>query len=131
MGSSQSKMSSGDHGHAPGESKARKIIDDFGSLPLEATPLGTPTEATPETVLAMAIDAIIKSRPVTHDKSRQAVLTLINAGYHDIDKLAGSSWDDKAAVLKEGGYRYKEQASTNLGELAQFVEGYGTIPFLL
>lgn len=115
----------------PSPPKIHKVIDDFGRLPLADTPLATKKlSATPETILAMAIDAMIKSRPISHDLSQKAVSTLLKAGYHDIKTLEKSTWDERTMVLKDGGYnRYREQGATNLGELAELVlDVYGRPP---
>lgn len=124
-----------DEEHAkPSESpKVHKIIEEFGRQPLEGTSLAKgPLIASPETVLAMVLDAMLKSRPISHDLSQRAVTELIDEGYHDIKKLGESSWEERTMVLKDGGYnRYREQGATNLGDLADFVNGqYGTHPFL-
>lgn len=105
-------------------SKIQQVLDEFGELPLEGTQLGAkPLRAAPETILAMTIDAMIKSRPISHELSQKTVETLIGAGLHDVRKLAGTSWDDETMILKDGGYnRYREQGATNLLELARFVE---------
>ena len=52
---------------------------------------------------------------------------VFKAGYHDINVLSKSTWDDRVQVLSEGGYnRYRETASSKLGDLAQLVnEKYG------
>lgn len=112
------------------ELKAHKIVEEFGRVPLEGTSIAEePLEASPEIVLAIAIDAMIKSRPISHELSQSTVRKLIDAGYHDIQKLANSSWEERTMVLKDGGYnRYREQGATNLGNLAEFVgEKYGRL----
>lgn len=113
------------------ELKAHKIVEEFGRVPLEGTSFAKePLEASPETVLAIAIDAMIKSRPISHELSQKTVNKILEAGYHDIQKLAKSSWEERTMVLKDGGYnRYREQGATNLGNLAELVEGkYGEYP---
>ncbi|GFF38055.1 hypothetical protein IFM58399_05103 [Aspergillus lentulus] len=116
-----------DEQHAkPSESpKVHKIIEEFGRQPLEGTSLAKePLTASPETVLAMVLDAMLKSRPISHDLSQRAVDKLIDEGYHDIRRLGESSWEERTKVLQDGGYnRYREQGATNLGDLADFVNG--------
>ena len=114
------------------EPKAHKVIEEFGRAPLDGTPIAEkPLKATPETVLAMAIDAMIKSRPISHDISQKTVNKILEVGYHKIEKLTESSWEERTMVLKDGGYnRYREQGATNLGNLADLVEGkYGECSF--
>lgn len=111
------------------EPKTHKVIEEFGRGPLDRTPLAQkPLTAAPETVLAMAIDALLKSRPISHDLSQRAVSKIIEVGYHEIQTLGKSSWEERTMVLKDGGYnRYREQGATNLGDLAELVDGkYGT-----
>lgn len=75
----------------------------------------------------MVTDALVKSRPIQHDLAQKTVNHLIEVGYHNVNKLADSTWQERTDVLREGGYnRYREQGATNLGALAEFVqENYG------
>lgn len=110
------------------ELKAHRVIEEFGRAPLDSTPLAEETlTAAPEMILAMAIDAMLKSRPISHDLTQRAVSHIIEVGYHDIENLGNSSWDERTMVLKDGGYnRYREQGATNLGDLVDLVDGkYG------
>lgn len=112
--------------------KAHKVIEEFGRAPLDGTPIAEKSlKATPETVLAIAIDAMIKSRPISHDISQKTVNKILEVGYHYIENLTESSWEERTMVLKDGGYnRYREQGATNLGNLADLVEGkYGECLF--
>jgi hypothetical protein len=109
--------------------RVQKAIDKLGRAPLDGTKIAKkPLTASADTLLAMVIDAMLKSRPISHDLTERAISKVIDAGYHDIHKLEGSSWEERTMVLKDGGYnRYREQGATNLGELAELVGGkYGT-----
>lgn len=99
------------------------VVNQFGNSPLSKSPLAQePLKASPETVLAMVMDAMIKSKPISHNLSQKTVNHLIESGYHHIDKLQNSTWEERTMVLKEGGYsRYREVTATNLGNLADFV----------
>ena len=112
--------------------KINKILNEFGVSPLHGTALADPRNASPEVVLAMVIDAMIKARPISHELTQKTIEKLIEADYHDIDILSKSTWEDRTMVLQEGGYnRYREQCATNLGELAKLVvEKYGTSALL-
>ncbi|KAL4889461.1 COPI associated protein-domain-containing protein [Aspergillus ambiguus] len=102
--------------------KVHKAVQRFGRAPLDGTPIKQPLTASAEILLAMVIDAMLKSRPISHDLSQRAVNKLLDEGYHDIHKLESTSWEDMTMVLKDGGYnRYREQGATNLGQLAQFL----------
>ncbi|KAB8257299.1 hypothetical protein BDV32DRAFT_127592 [Aspergillus pseudonomiae] len=105
--------------------KVQKAIDKLGRCPLDGTKIAQkPLTATPETLLAMVIDAMLKSRPISHDLTQRTITKVIDAGYHDIHKLGDSTWEERTMILKDGGYnRYREQGATNLGELAELVEG--------
>lgn len=107
---------------ASASSNIQKLISNYGSLPLHDTSLPEPEKPTAETILAVVIDALVKSTRVSHNIANDAVKCLINAGYHDINKLKQSSWDEKTRVLTEGGYaRYREKAATELENLASWV----------
>ncbi|KAL1863278.1 hypothetical protein Plec18170_000111 [Paecilomyces lecythidis] len=104
--------------------KIHKVIEEFGALPLKDAGVAEPLQATPETILAMVLDAMLKSTRISHLLAQKAVNTVIAAGYHDIKKLSQTTWDDRVEVLAKGGYnRYREQTSTNLGALIEFVNG--------
>ncbi|RAH86515.1 hypothetical protein BO86DRAFT_385360 [Aspergillus japonicus CBS 114.51] len=103
--------------------KLQKAVQDYGRPPLYGTTIAEGTlHGSPETLLAMVIDAMLKSRPISHDLSQCAVNHLIEVGFHDIRKLSESSWEERAMALKDGGYnRYREQGATNLGEMVELV----------
>ncbi|GCB26885.1 hypothetical protein AAWM_09770 [Aspergillus awamori] len=103
--------------------KLQKVVKEFGRPPLYGTEIAEGRlESSPDTLLAMVMDAMLKSRPISHDLTQRAVNKLIEVGYHDIRKLGESSWEERTMVLKDGGYnRYREQGATNLGDLAEFV----------
>lgn len=123
-------------GHKPKEAaqKINKVLNEFGRSPLHGTVLADPNSlnASPEIVLAMVLDAVIKARPISHELTQKTLRKLIEADYHEIDVLSKSTWQDRTVVLQEGGYnRFREQCATNLGELAKLVvERYGTPPVL-
>jgi hypothetical protein len=109
--------------------KIRKTIEEYGSLPLQDTPAEGPLKPVPETLLAMVLDAMLKSTRISHDLAQRALIRLIEAGYHDIKTLSATTWDDRVQVLSEGGYnRYRERTATHLGELVELInEKYGTV----
>lgn len=111
------------------QDQVKTVIGNFGTAPLAGTPIAEelPLTDAPETVLAMALDAMVKSRPISHELALQTTNRLVEEGYHDIDTLSNSTWDERTNVLREGGYnRYREQCATNLGGLADLVrDKYG------
>lgn len=105
------------------------VADSYGYLPLSHTPMdeATRTKPTPDTVLAMVIDALVKSRPVPHQLAQSTVAGLVKDYYHNIDKLSATTWEERGDLLRQAGYnRYRGQCATNLGDLSEFVvEKYG------
>lgn len=100
------------------------VTNAYGSLPLSHTSMDETlrTKPTPDTVLAMVIDALVKSRPISHQLAQSTVAGLIEDDYHNIDKLSGTSWEERTNLLRQVGYnRYREQCATNLGNLSDFV----------
>ncbi|KAL4872598.1 hypothetical protein BDV12DRAFT_161841 [Aspergillus spectabilis] len=116
---SQKKRSSG----SPGGEKLQKTIEKYGRGPLEGTAIEEEAlTGSPNTIFAMLMDAMLKSKPISHELTDQTLRKLVDVGYHDIHKLGEASWEERAMVLKDGGYnRYREQGSTNLGKLVDFV----------
>ncbi|KAL2862333.1 TVP15 family protein [Aspergillus lucknowensis] len=108
---------------SPSGQKLQKTIETYGHTPLEGTAIEEKAlTGSPDTIFAMLFDAMLKSKPISHGLTDQTVHKLIDVGYHDIKKLGNASWEERAMVLKDGGYnRYREQGSTNLGELVNLV----------
>ncbi|KAJ5713439.1 uncharacterized protein N7483_010620 [Penicillium malachiteum] len=109
-------------------SSIHSVTTEYGQRPLTGTLFDKQDhlDAAPDTVLAMVLDVMVKSRPISHDLSRRALAHLIEEGYHHIDILSSTTWEERTNVLREGGYnRYREQCATNLGTLANMVsKGY-------
>ncbi|PYH42811.1 uncharacterized protein BP01DRAFT_124099 [Aspergillus saccharolyticus JOP 1030-1] len=119
----QERNESGSGNSTISKPKLHKAVQDYGRPPLYGTAIAEgKLQGSPDTLLAMVIDAMLKSRPISHDLSQRAVNHLIEVGFHDIQKLSESSWEERAMALKDGGYnRYREQGSTNLGEMANLI----------
>ena len=107
--------------------RLQDIIAKYGTLPLADIGLSKPTEATPETILAFVLNAMLTSARISHELAYRSVKCLIDAGYHDVHTLKKSSWEERTEILTKRGYtRYREKTATALGELADFVlDEYG------
>ncbi|KAJ5803071.1 uncharacterized protein N7503_005521 [Penicillium pulvis] len=105
-------------------SPIQSVISEFGQLPLAGTTIANQShlDASPDTLLAMVLDVIVKSRPISHNLTQKTINHLLDEGYHHIDILATTTWEERTKVLAEGGYnRYREQCATYLGSLSDIV----------
>ena len=119
--SSRSKSSRKASG--PDKPKLDAMLSAYGVLPLQDLGLDKPNEATPETILALVLHAMLTSARISHQLAYKSVRAVIEAGYHKLETLKQSTWEERTVVLTEGGYtRYREKTATALGELAEFVE---------
>ncbi|KAJ9615818.1 hypothetical protein H2200_001895 [Cladophialophora chaetospira] len=107
----------------PAHTKVERLLKQYPGLPLSDTDLEEPGKATPETVLALLLNAILSSTRVSHTIAAKTTDLVIKAGYHKLDVLKKSTWQDRTEVLTEGGYtHYREKTATFLGELAELIE---------
>ncbi|KAI9713909.1 MAG: hypothetical protein M1820_000639 [Bogoriella megaspora] len=102
--------------------KVQSLLERFGNPPLSSMSLREPDKPTAATVLAHILNAMLTSARISHELAAKSVKCLIEAGYHDLETLQKSSWQERTEVLTKGGYtRYREKTATGLGELAEFV----------
>ena len=82
-------------------------------------------------VMAHILNAMLSSARVPHNVAASALEVLLDKSYHDLDVLAQTSWEQRTADLREGGYiRYDERISNFLGDLINFMsEKYGKLFF--
>ena len=105
------------------QSKLNAILSAYGVLLLQDLGVAKPNEATPETILALVLHAMLTSARISHQLAYRSVKHLIEAGYHNLETLKKSTWEERTKVLTEGGYtRYREKTATGLGDLVEFVE---------
>ncbi|KAI4186708.1 MAG: hypothetical protein LQ346_005622 [Caloplaca aetnensis] len=102
--------------------KIDTLLSKYGTLPLADLGLPDPSSPSSENVLALVYNAMLTSTRISHELAHKSVKCLIEAGYHDIETLRKSTWEERTEVLTKGGYtRYREKTATGLGELAEFV----------
>ncbi len=95
------------------KAKLDSIMDAYGVVPLQDTELGGPTQATPETILALVYLAMLTSARINHELAYKSLQCLIEAGYYDLNTLQKSTWKERTEVLTKGGYtRYREKTAT-------------------
>ncbi|KAI1417251.1 hypothetical protein F5Y13DRAFT_185322 [Hypoxylon sp. FL1857] len=103
--------------------KIQQVISQYGELPLSQTDLSDPDKPTPDTILALVLNAILSSTRISHAIAAKTVALVIKAGYHKLDVLKKSTWEERTEVLTEGGYtHYREKTATMMGDLAQLIE---------
>ncbi|KAL9611163.1 MAG: hypothetical protein Q9167_004185 [Letrouitia subvulpina] len=112
--------------------EVQNVLSRYGALPLHDVGLSDPAKPTPETILALVFHAMLTSARISHDLAYKSVKCLIEAGYHNLDMLSKSTWQERTEVLTRGGYtHYREKTATGLGELAEFVRDEYGKPILL
>ena len=81
----------------------------------------------PSALFRALCGALLFSARISADIAIAATRALADAGWTTPRKLAGSSWQERAAVLNQAGYaRYDERTSTMLGESTELLlERYG------
>ena len=111
----------------PRNPKLQQLLDRYGAIPLSNTELEDPQSPKPETLLALILNAMLSSARISHELAAKSVACCIKAGYHKLDVLKKSTWQERTEVLTEGRYtRYREKTATAFGELAEFIESkYG------
>ncbi|KAI1141091.1 hypothetical protein F5Y05DRAFT_376370 [Hypoxylon sp. FL0543] len=103
--------------------KIQQLISQYGELPLSQTDLSDPDKPTPDTVLALVLNAMLSSTRISHALAAKTVALVIKAGYHKLDVLKKSTWEERTEVLTEGGYtHYRERTATMMGDLAGLIE---------
>ncbi|KIW92089.1 uncharacterized protein Z519_07073 [Cladophialophora bantiana CBS 173.52] len=84
---------------------------------------GEKKNGTPETILALLLNAILSSTRVSHNIAAKTTALVIKARYHKLDVLKKSTWEERTEVLTKGGYtHYREKTATFMGQLAELVE---------
>lgn len=103
-------------------SKIKKLLDGYGSFPLQYTALQQPMKPTAEIMLAHLFNALLTSTRISHQLAEKTVKTVIEAGWVDLSQLEANTWEKRTEVLTEGGFtHYREKTATQLGDLAEWL----------
>lgn len=86
--------------------KVDALLKQYEDLPLWKTNLEEPGKAKPATLLGLLLNAILSSTRVSHTIAAKTTDLVIDAGYHKLDVLKKSSWQERTEVLTEGGYTH-------------------------
>ncbi|KAL8724052.1 MAG: hypothetical protein Q9166_008161 [cf. Caloplaca sp. 2 TL-2023] len=122
--STNKKRKSNPHEPLNGSSKrkADALLAKYSSLTLSDLGLAHPSSPSPENLLTLIYYAMLTSARISHELAYKSVKCLIEAGYHDVDSLSKSTWEERTNVLTKGGYtRYREKTATALGDFAELV----------
>ncbi|KAI5917992.1 hypothetical protein F4810DRAFT_694167 [Camillea tinctor] len=107
---------------SPASQKVAQLISRYRDLPLNDAALSDPGKATPDTALALLLNALLSSTRISHALAAKTISVLIQVGYHKLDVLEKSTWEERTEVLTEGGYtRYREKTATMMGDLAKLI----------
>jgi hypothetical protein len=82
---------------------------------------------TPSPLFRLLCASLLMSARISAGVATAAARALADSGWTTAERMAESSWEDRARVLNEAGYaRYDERTSTMLGETATLVlDRYG------
>ena len=88
---------------------------------------GVPVRNTPSPLFRLLCMALLMSARIDASVAAAATRALADEGWTTPDKLAASTWEQRARTLNESGYaRYDERTSTMLGETTDLLlERYG------
>lgn len=81
-----------------------------------------PSRGRPSELFRLLVASLLFSARISADIAVRAAKAVSDQGWTTADKLAGTSWSERARVLNESGYaRYDERTSTMLGETTELV----------
>lgn len=86
--------------------KVDRLIRQHDHLPLSDTVLEEPGTPTADTLLALLLHAMLSSTRVSHAIAAKTTSLVIKAGYHKLDVLKKSTWEERTEVLTQGGYTH-------------------------
>lgn len=95
----------------------RALLDRYGQS--HAEELGIDPTGGPSDLFRLLCAAILFSARISADIAVAAARDLVEQGWTTAQKMADSTWSERARVLNQAGYaRYDERTSTMLGETA-------------
>lgn len=99
----------------------RALLDRHGRTYAEEIGFD-PDSNRPSDLFRLLVASLLFSARISADIAVRAAKALAEQGWTTADKLADSTWSDRAKVLNESGYaRYDERTSTMLGETTDLV----------
>lgn len=94
------------------------LLERYGQTYAEE--LGIDPGGGPSALFRLLCAAILFSARIRADVAVAAARALADQGWTTAEKLAGSTWEQRARVLNEAGYaRYDERTATMLGDTAE------------
>lgn len=86
-----------------------------------------PASGRPSDLFRLLTAALLFSARISADIAVAAARALFDNGWTTAEKMAGATWEERAATLNQAGYaRYDERTSTMLGETAELlIDRYG------
>lgn len=80
-------------------------------------------KATPSALFGLLLFAVLSSARIRSTNATEGTRALLVAGWSDVARLAGSSWEERVRVLNQNGYaRYDERTARMLADLADQVQ---------
>jgi len=99
-----------------------RLISTYGVLPLQDLNLHDSTTSKSVRILALVLNAMLTSTRISHRIANATLKCVIEAKYHHLESLEGSTWEERTQVLTKGGYtHYREKTATALGDLAKLL----------
>ena len=81
-----------------------------------------PTRGTPSRLFRLLCASLLFSTRISADIAVRAAQALASQGWTTAERLAASTWEQRAKTLNESGYaRYDERTSTMLGDTAELL----------
>lgn len=101
--------------------KVDALLDRYGTTYSEELGLDA-VDPGPSDLFRLLTASLLASARISGDLAVRGARALAEAGWTTVERMAASSWSDRARTLNEAGYaRYDERTATMLGETADLV----------